>query len=69
MNRGTKTPSSPMLFRLSNALNCSVDFLSDARIRTNKEVEDSSLENNRPLSTRELVETLYDFIGRWKCPK
>ena len=54
---GNQTPSSPMLFRLSNALNCSVDFLfgrsDDPQY---KEEESSSLENNRPLSTRELVE-------------
>jgi len=54
---GNQTPSSPMLFRLSNALNCSVDYLfgrSDDP-RYTDEVS-CSLENDRPLSTHELID-------------
>lgn len=54
---GNQTPSSPMLYRLSNALNCSVDYLfgrSDDP-RYDEEVG-CSLENDRPLSTLELID-------------
>lgn len=53
---GNQTPSSPMLLRLSNALNCSVDYLFGRSDEPRYGQERSDLENERPLSSRELIE-------------
>ncbi|WP_170145325.1 helix-turn-helix domain-containing protein [Ammoniphilus oxalaticus] len=54
---GNQTPSSPMLLRLSNALNCSVDYLFGRSDEPRYSPEQShELENERPISVHELVE-------------